>query len=73
MEKIIREFIDRGWLTPSHSKWASPCFVLPKKVVGKWRLVVDYSRLNAHTQHDSYKLPLIEDCFRSNSGGGSSR
>ena len=42
MEKILREFIDRGWLEPCHSKWASPCFVVPKKVAGEWRLVVDY-------------------------------
>ena len=25
IEKILREFINRGWLEPCHSKWASPC------------------------------------------------
>ena len=34
MEKILREFIERGWLEPCHSEWASPCFVVPKKVAG---------------------------------------
>ena len=64
MEKIIREFIGRGRLEPCHSEWASPCFVVPKKVAGEWRLVVDYRGLNAQTQHDSYTLPLIEDMLQ---------
>ena len=60
MEKILREFIERGWLEPCHCEWASPCFIVPKKVAREWRLVVDYRGLNAQTQHDSYTLPLIE-------------
>ena len=64
MEKILRDFIERGWLEPCHSEWASPCFVVPKKVAGEWRLVVDYRGLNAQTQHDSYTLPLIEDMLQ---------
>ena len=64
MEKILRDFIKRGWLEPCHSEWASPCFVVPKKVAGEWRLVVDYRGLNAQTQHDSYTLPLIEDMLQ---------
>ena len=64
MEKILREFIERGWLEPCHSEWASPCFVVPKKVAGEWRLVVDYRGLNAQRQHDSYTLPLIEDMLQ---------
>ena len=49
MEKILGEFIERGWLGPCHSEWASPCFVVPKKVAGEWRLVADYRGLNAQT------------------------
>ena len=64
MEKILREFIERGWLEPCHSEWASPCFVIPKKVAGEWRLVVNYHGLNAQTQHDGYTLPLIEDMLQ---------
>ena len=64
MEKILREFIERGWLEPCHSEWASPCFVVPQKVAGEWRLVVDYRGLNAQTQHDSYTLSLIEDMLQ---------
>ena len=64
MEKILRDFIERGWLEPCHSEWASLCFVVPKKVAGEWRLVVDYRGLIAQTQHDSYTLPLIEDMLQ---------
>ena len=64
MERILRDFIQRGWLEPCYSEWASPCFVVPKKVAGEWRLVVDYGGLNAQTQHDSYTLPLIEDMLQ---------
>ena len=41
MEKILRDTIQRGWLELCHSEWASACFVVPKKVAGEWRLVVD--------------------------------
>ena len=51
IEKIFCEFIERGWLEPCHSEWASPCFVVLKKVAGEWWLVVDYRGLNAQTQH----------------------
>ena len=64
MENVLREVIDRGWLEPCHSEWVSPCFVVPKKVAGEWRLVVHYRGLNAQTQHDSYTLPLIEDMLQ---------
>ena len=64
LKTIIKEYIDRGWLEPSFSDWGSPCFVVPKKNPGEWRLVVDYRALNAVTQHDSYELPLIADMLQ---------
>ena len=64
MEKSLRDFIERSWLEPCHSEWASQCFVVPKKVAGEWRLVVDYRGLNAQAQHNSYTLPLIEDMLQ---------
>ena len=64
MTKILREFIERGWLEPCRSEWASPCFMVPKKMAGDWRLVVDHRGLKAQTQHDSYTLPLIEDMLQ---------
>ena len=64
MGRILQEFIDRGWLEPGHSEWASACFIVPKNKAGEWRLVVDYRGLNAKRQHDSYMLPLIEDMLQ---------
>ena len=53
MKKLLAEFIERGWIEPSDSEWASPAFIVPKKEKGKWRLVVDYRGLNEQTEHDS--------------------
>ena len=60
MKKLLAEFIERGWIEPSDSEWASPAFIVPKKEKGEWRLVVDYRGLNEQTEHDSYSLPLID-------------
>ena len=60
MKKLVAEFIERGWIEPSDSEWASPAFIVYKKQKGQWRLVVDYRGLNEQTEHDSYSLPLID-------------
>ena len=41
MKKLLAEFIERGWIQPSDSEWASPAFIVPKKEKGECRLVVD--------------------------------
>ena len=64
LKKIIEEFVERGWLEPSCSEWGSPCFVVPKKEAGQWRLVVDYRVLNEVTVPDAYELPLINDMLQ---------
>ena len=35
MKKLLAEFIERGWIEPSDSEWASPAFVVPKKEKSK--------------------------------------
>ena len=42
MKKLLAQFIERGWIEPSNSEWASPAFIVPKREKGEWRLVVDY-------------------------------
>ena len=64
MKKLLAEFIERGWIEPSDSEWASPAFIVPKKEKGEWRLVVDYRGLNEQTEHDSYSLPLIDSILQ---------
>ena len=64
MKKLLAEFIERGWIEPSDSEWASPAFIVPKKEKGEWRLVVDYRGLNQQTEHDSYSLLLIDSILQ---------
>ena len=59
MKKLLAEFIERGWIEPSHSESASPAFIVPKKEKGEWRSVVDYRGSNEQTEHNSPSLPLI--------------
>ena len=60
MKKLLAKFIERGWIEPSDSEWASPAFIVPKKGKDECRLVVDYRGLYEQTEHDSYSLPLID-------------
>ena len=30
MKKLLMEFIERDWIEPSDSEWASPAFIFPK-------------------------------------------
>ena len=46
MVKILTELIERVWTEPCSMQWAPPRFVIPKKVTGEWRLIVDYRDLN---------------------------
>ena len=73
MKKLLAEFIERGWIEPSNSEWASAAFLMPKKWKGEWRLVVDYRGLNEQTEHDSYSLPLIDTILEKQQKNGSSR
>ena len=63
MQEILRDFINRAWLEPSHSKGASPCFVVPTKEAGEWRLVGEYHQ-KTQTQHNSYTLCPMEDILQ---------
>ena len=64
LEKILLQFIDRGWLQPCHSEWASPCFFVPKNVTGDRRLMLNYRGINTQTHPESYTLPLIGDMLQ---------
>ena len=61
MKAKLKVFMERGWLEPCTSKWASPAFVVPKKVAGEWRLVVDYRGPNK--EKECWGLPCDLSCF----------
>ena len=48
MIKILKEFIEQGWMEPCFTVTAFSCFVVPKKVAGEWMLVL---RPSAAAQH----------------------
>jgi len=60
----INKMLKRNVIAPSHSAWASPVVIVPKKN-GKVRFCVDYRRLNNITQKVAYRLPRMEDCLDS--------
>lgn len=52
---------------PSHSGWASPIVLVPKKA-RSLRFCVDYRKINALTESDAYPLPNITEILESLSG-----
>ncbi|AAA92249.1 ORF B [Trichoplusia ni TED virus] len=61
----ITKMLDQGIIRPSDSAWSSPIWVVPKKIDAsgkqKWRLVVDFRKLNEKTIDDKYPIPNISD------------
>jgi hypothetical protein len=57
--------LEQGIIRSSNSPWSSPIWVVPKKKDAsgkqKWRLVVDYRKLNDKTIEDRYPLPNITE------------
>ena len=65
VQNQINKMLDSKIIRPSSSPWSSPIWVVPKKldVSGKqkWRIVIDYRKLNDKTIDDKYPLPNIND------------
>lgn len=61
----IEKMYDQGIIQDSVSPWSSPIWVVPKKLDAsgkrKWRVVIDYRKLNEITIDDKYPLPNITD------------
>jgi len=63
VSKQINELLDNGIIRPSRSPYNSPVLIVPKKLdasnVKKYRMVIDYRKLNSVTIADRYPLPDI--------------
>lgn len=57
--------LDQGIIRPSTSAWSAPIWIVPKKSDAsgkiKWRLVIDFRKLNDKTIDDKYPIPNITD------------
>jgi Reverse transcriptase (RNA-dependent DNA polymerase) len=60
LQKFLKEHLDKGYICPSKSPYASPFFFIKKKD-RKLHLVQDYRKLNALTICNRYPLPLIPE------------
>ena len=64
LKEIVKEELQKllqvGFIyTISDRQWVSPLVVVPKKN-GKWRICVDYRKLNKATLKDYFPLPFID-------------
>lgn len=61
----IETMLQNEIIKPSNSPWSSPLWVVPKKLDSsgkmKWRVVIDYRKLNEKTIGDNFPLPNITD------------
>lgn len=65
VEKQIKELLDQGIIRPSRSPYNSPTWIVPKKSDAsgkvKYRMVIDYRKLNKETIRDRYPIPEINE------------
>lgn len=65
VQEQIAKMLEQDIIRPSESAWSSPIWIVPKKVDAsgktKWRLVVDFRKLNEKTIDDKYPIPNIAD------------
>ena len=61
LRETIRQLGAEGIIKPSFSNWSAPVILIPKKQLGKYRLVVDHRGLNEILRRDNYPLPRIDD------------
>ncbi|XP_033307446.1 uncharacterized protein LOC117209470 [Bombus bifarius] len=65
IRRQMDEMLRKNIIEPSDSPYNSPVWVVPKKQEAsgeqKWRIVIDFRKLNELTDQDAYPLPDIDD------------
>ena len=67
LKEELTKLIKKGLIEPSCSEWSSPV-VLILKHNWKWRLCINYRKVNDMTEKDSYSVPYIDEIFDSLGG-----
>ena len=67
LKEELTKLINKKLIEPSYSEWSSPVVLVPKHN-GKWRMCIDYRKVNDVTIKDSYSLPNIDEIFDSLDG-----
>lgn len=61
----ISKLLNQNIIRPSYSPWSSPVWIVPKKKDAsgkqKWRLVIDFRKVNEKTITDKYPIPNINE------------
>lgn len=68
INKQVAEMLEDGIITPSNSEWNSPLILIPHKSTTdekKFRVLVDFRKLNEITIGDSIPIPNINDILDS--------
>jgi hypothetical protein len=65
IDRQVKQLVEDGIVTKSDSPWNSPLLIVPKKagpdVRPKWRMIVDFRKLNEKTIGDAHPLPDITE------------
>ena len=65
IDRQVRQLVEDGIITKSDSPWNSPLLIVPKKEGPdgrpKWRMVVDFRKLNEKAIGDAHPLPDITE------------
>lgn len=68
IQRQMKEMLDKGIIEPSDSAFNSPIWVVPKKTDAsgkrKWRIVIDFRKLNEQTEQDAYPLPNADEIIQ---------
>ena len=65
IENQVNKLLSEEIIRPSYSPWNSPVWMVPKKLDAsgkrKFRMVIDYRKLNSKTVSDKFPIPNITD------------